>query len=302
MKERSEELSRECENLRILHTLIWQAHRNSIAKPIFSYQQEDAFIFAQTCLEGFRLKNMDRGRAFSAGRFRKLLLALTDWLLEFHRAGGAARAPLNETALEEHIDEPLRVFKERFSISNNLASLLTEVRDSLHSASRQGEPMPRVFVHGDLSAANILVSKDDLRIIDWEHPLTRQVCMSDLVHFMASCRVIRTGSLSREEIYRRNFQQLFFNTGAYGAACRIAAKRYLDALGVAWHLAQALYVMAWITHANRKAQWLETREQSQAEGHGTDDPNSAFPVTFFEGGSVMNLELLAEDRQRFVLQ
>ena len=91
---------------------------------------------------------------------------------------------------------------------------------------------------------------------------------------------------------RDNFRRLYFESHGFSDLLRESTLGYAAALGLSRDLLLPLSVITWVSFANRKREDLVQRPDAPA-GH--------LPLIMFEDGACLNLEILAQNRTRYLL-
>jgi len=279
----------EYDNLVWLHGLGSPALKRSVPAPLDFGPLQGFSVMAQSVLPGRRMKNLAPDRYFHSTAFRADLAAVGDWLVEFQSAVEPHAAGLPTLAGDDGLTRACATYRERFSVSPALDTLLDDAACAL-----AGAELPAVPFHGDFCTANVLLGPDaGIGVIDWEGEMSCCWPLADLLHFLASVWALPYSRVAGAQA--ANYRKMFFSDHDLSRLARTVAHSYLDRVGVTRRLALPLSVACWVTYANRKYDALPPSCDREAESH------YFLPLIIFEGGGCLNLELLAERRAEFIL-
>jgi aminoglycoside phosphotransferase (APT) family kinase protein len=285
-RSRADVLEREFANLTRLARGGNEELRRSVPQPLYCSQTGDLTVLAETAKAGTRMKDFPPDRYFASRRFRNHFSLAVRWLVELHAA------LLTDASLPCADDAGSQVarYRDTHRVSRALDSLLDE------SVAALGDrDIPRAPSHGDFCAANIIPGDDGVFVIDWEYPLVRTWPLADLLYFISStwCVPYRKG----RQALKANYRQLFFASHRFSDLIRRDAAWYAGQLDVPPDLLLPLSAMCWTAYANRKYDELARTRAAGGEG----DETGHIPLVMIENGACLNLELLAEHRDHYLL-
>jgi len=209
-----------------------------------------------------------------------------DWLDGFRLAMAADGPDTASVPAADRAAKSIELYRQTHRVSPTLSDLLDETAQALGTAT-----FPEAPWHGDFCTANLVVP-DDRRVfvIDWEYPLANSWPLSDLLYFLCStwCVPYRKGLAA----LKNNYGSLFFESHTFSKPLRASIDLHLQRLGIERSLLLPLSVITWVAYANRKQDELEASQQHRASGH--------MPLIMIESGSCLNLEILAEKRDRYI--
>jgi len=230
------------------------------------------------------MKDLPPASYFASSAFGRQLHGLLEWWLSFRECFDQEQlGPLPDATRE------ITRFRECYRRSPELDALLDE-----SAAVLDGVPLPPCPSHGDFCTANVLVDEaDQMRVIDWEAPLSRSWPLADLLYFLSSIWAVNYGKGAA--IREANFRALFFERSARSASWIEMLDRLVERLGVTQSATLPLSVLSWVAHANRK--YLALGDVGQIPD---DLAARHFPLVVVRGGHCRNLELLAELRDDYL--
>jgi hypothetical protein len=133
--------------------------RGRIPQPIGLFRHAGTLIMVETCLPGIALDNLlRRGKRHSLAEMTQDMNHIQQWLIDFQYS--TMQGSFRFRGVEE-VAERLKHYPE------HLNDRLVEDLNSL-AAEARGIEIPQTARHGDFWAGNILISKQDIGIIDWE--------------------------------------------------------------------------------------------------------------------------------------
>jgi len=281
-------LRRESDNLVFLARRLGPTLERTVPATVWAGELNGLTVLAETARSGTRMKNFPPDRYFRSARFRRHLANVVAWLGSFQEA--LAADPGVPIAPADGPRGEIETYRGDFRVSSRLDELLEESTERLEGREELLGPW-----HGDFCTANVLVLDDrDVFVIDWEQPLVRSSPLADLLHFLASvwCVPYEKGDAARVT----NYLTMFFGEHRLTRPVVDAARGFGRRLGIESGDVLGLSVLAWVAHANRKRRLLARDAATADEGEVTH-----WPLVMFDGESCLNLELLAEHRDRYVL-
>jgi len=262
----------------------------SVPAPLHIGEYAGLQLLVESVLPGVRLKNLPPLQYLHSPRMLSHLRQIVEWLLAFRTALGESPVVLTADRFERRVATPIRIFREAYRVSPGLDRLFDETAEQL----REGE-IPFTPWHGDFCTANVLADeRDRIGVIDWEHPIERGWPMADLLHFFSSLWCIQPSRATADR--KDNYLRIFFQPGVLSRALRDSVARYTGELGIKAEMLLSISVMAWVEYANRKAECLArigARDDESAGRH--------LPLVLVHEGHCLNLELLVEHRDEYVL-
>jgi aminoglycoside phosphotransferase (APT) family kinase protein len=285
--DRAVALRREFDNLTRLGRGGDEAFRRSVPEPLYCERLGELTVLAESAMPGTRMKDFPPDSYFASRRFRGHFLLAVRWLDELRKslADDAPPAPPDEAARE------VARYRETHRVSPALNDLLDETVGDPQVAN-----VPRVPSHGDFCTANVVIPDgNDLFVIDWEYPLTRTWPLADLLYFTCStwCVPYRKG----RDALKANYRHLFFSSHGFSDLLRESVAWYAGQLGIAADLLLPLSAMCWVAYANRKQAELARGRAASREF----DEAGHTPLIIIEDGACLNLEMLAEHRDTYLL-
>jgi hypothetical protein len=276
------QLEAEFSNLERLHAAGSDELTTGLPRPLHLQRSGGWTVLAETALPGRRMKNLPPYRYFRSRRFPRDLDRTEGWLAELQRLSGEFSVGAQPIA------EAVTAYREGFDVSADLQRLLDDTVRRLESVA-----VPMAPWHGDFCSANLLIDESgQLGVTDWEDPLTCSWPLSDLLHHLTSlwCSPYEKGRAA----LTRNYRRMFFERHARSELVRRLVDRSLDRMSIDPRLRLPLATACWVAYANRK------REQLSSIDRGPRASDKHLPLTILEGGRCLNLELLAEHRERFL--
>jgi hypothetical protein len=276
---RGKTLRREHANLERLAREGDEAFRETVPAPLYCTEIGELTVLATSARSGTRMKDFPPDRYFGSRRFRDDYARSLRWLLQFHETLGTGAIEGAGAA------GTLARYRDSHHVSTQLAALLHDAEELLAPVS-----LPGVASHGDYCTANVLLPEGGgWFVVDWEYPLDAGWPLADLLYFTCSTWCVPYAK-SRQALVR-NFEQLFFEPHGFSELIRDAVEHYLEQLALGPELKLPLSVVAWAAFANRK----------RSELAGTaDDPASHMPLILLQDEACLNLEILAENRERYL--
>lgn len=282
-------LEREFRNLSWLHRHGSAELRRAVPAPLHLGQLDGVTMLAESAVTGTRMKDFPPDVYFASTAFRQHFAAVVRWLVELHRsAEGASDDPL--PARVDALESVAR-YREHYQVTAILDELLERCARRLEGYTGAVPPW-----HGDFCTANVVIGDGGaIAVIDWEYPLVRSWPLADLLYFITSTWCVPYARGRRA--LAANYLRLFFAEHPWREQLREATLSYVRELGIAAELILPLAVMAWVAQANRKHEELEAlRDLRDMEVESTE-----LPLLMVEERHCLNLELLAEHRERFAL-
>jgi len=262
----------------------------SVPAPLHIGEFSGLQLLVESVLPGTRIKNLPPLEYLNSSRLLSHLRQIVDWLLAFHGALKQPSIELSGDSFDRQVSTPIRAFRESYRTSPELDRLIEESVERLRDRE-----IPFTPWHGDFCTANVLTDEGDrIGVIDWEHPIENGWPLADLLHFLSSLWCIQPSKAIEDR--SENYLRIFFRPGLLFGPLREAAAAYVDDLGIDSELLLPLSVLTWVEYANRKAECLArigASDEGSAQRH--------LPLVLVQGGACLNLELLAEHRDAYVL-
>jgi hypothetical protein len=286
-EDRAVALRREFDNLTRLGRDGSASVRRSVPEPLYCEQLGDLTVLAETAMPGTRMKDFPPDSYFASRRFRGHYSLAVRWLIDFQRslAGDAPPSPPDEAARE------IERYRDTHRVSPTLSDLLDDTVGNLQIGN-----VPLAPSHGDFCTANVVIPDgNDLFVIDWEYPLTRTWPLADLLYFTCStwCVPYQKG----RDALKANYRHLFFSSHGFSDLIRESVSWYTGQLGIATELLLPLSAMSWVEFANRKHVELARGRAACREF----DETGHTPLIIIDNDACLNLELLAEHRNTYLL-
>jgi hypothetical protein len=211
-----------------------------------------ATVLAQSGVAGAPLNVLLRRRirpgARSTGHDHALVM---DWLtvLRSHRAGGVATVDAEIVA--SRLDEALPTDLPR----------RREIIGRVGAVGRSLAPLrvPLVAVHGDLAPSNCLVSKDGLRMIDWEGALPEGDPLAEVLLFLNHYARRLPGPDHRLPAPTGAFRRAFIEEGWLADVTSVTWQRQLADLGLPREAANYLLIATLAEFATGRAATAHAR-------------------------------------------
>jgi aminoglycoside phosphotransferase (APT) family kinase protein len=181
----------------------------------------------------------------------------TSWLISMHRQTLRSRVAAGSPGWTLHVDERLERFHAAFGRRPDIVRLFDELRAD---AATSGCDLPIVLCHRDLGPWNVLVDREDVRVIDWE--VARDgPALTDLVY---ACLHWRFESLrDRTEANRaRQLGRILMGPAGSGpgiASIRDAVRRYIHEVDVDPRLIPMLVILTLVDQALDRFDRLQLR-------------------------------------------
>lgn len=178
-------------------------------------------------------------------RPRRCVEGVLRWLLEIHDA--TARRSSDPAAAEVRRLIADRLREPGPELATHLPDhLLSRTLDIIRPLAELDYPL--VFEHGDLSAPNILRTRQDrVGVVDWELAEPRGLPGQDLFFFLAFVAFSRSRATTLEARVAA-FHRAFFGPHAWAGPY---VERYARALGLRRELIRPLFVACWARYALR---------------------------------------------------
>ncbi len=271
-------LEREHANLVTLEARAGAELAGSIPRPLFFGERRGLRLFACTVLPGQRLKNRPPG--WMAGRsFPDVFDQVIDWLDRF---ATAATAP--EAVAAPEATAIVAAFRENHRRSAAVDRLLDQALEKV-----AGRAPAAIATHGDFCVENVLYDDGGpVGVIDFDGPLDGGWPMTDLLHFLASLRMVPRGETDDDRL--ENHRRVFHGDVASRDRLRLRSLRHLERIGIEPAMGRHVAAIAWAGMANRS---------HRLQVGGSPD---GLPRVLIRDGHCANLELLAEDGKRFLLE
>ncbi len=177
------------------------------------------------------------------------------WITEFHRHAEIHRAPWDDAAISEWLEQPITEYRERFGVTIAEERLFSAWRNFAGELTETG--FRQVWHHRDYNIWNIVRLKEGVGVVDWEG-VRPGPPLCDLLHFVIHWNeAIR--HLRGEKARLRGFRVLFFGPAILPAARRTAGavagalNHYLDRLDLDARLVPLLLVYLWVELALRRS-------------------------------------------------
>lgn len=265
----------------------------SVPKPAGYDEDEEAAILLETVVAGVPFDP-----AAAPQHIPAFIDLATDWLVRFHRATGAAPAPLAERDLERLLVAPIEEYLRRFRPAAAERRLLEQTRAAVVRLG--GTALPLVWLHDDFGPPNLLVDHGRLGVIDWETRFAPRLPAFDLIHLLACLGVPPAGRSPAPGDDLDRFERAFFEDNPLSRAAARAVLRYAREMALPTGLLHLLFTVFWVVYANEKAAALaHTAAQARAAGVAAPDLG-VWSLARFEEGTCVNLKRLAE-RERSIV-
>lgn len=141
--------------------------------PLFSGEHAGLQFAAQTAAHGTPFRRAVLGGADSAG-----VASVLSWVTTL---GRNSRRPVPAAKIADALRRALGMFDELFPGVGAEMNFLSRQIDEIASSS---SPIPLVFEHGDLGTWNLLLSGNELRVLDWENADHDGMPLWDLNYFL----------------------------------------------------------------------------------------------------------------------
>lgn len=282
----------EFNNLTFLHNHGSPQFKRTIPEPLYFGKFNHFTILAETAKPGTRMKNFPPNAYFSSKRFRQHFKNVVQWLYEFHHCMADSQPQSASADIKKMVTDPVREYRQSFQRSAKLDFLLDEIQQCL-----QHSDIPLHLCHGDFCTANILFSDaQQISVIDWEDLVVNGWPLSDLLYFISSiwCIPYKKG----QSRLANNFRHLFSTQNRHADLIRQSVAWYMQKLGIKADLVLPLSIMAWVLYANAKRAILE---ETQAIVRDGSKSSQTLPLIMIEDDYCLNLEMLAENRDGYIL-
>jgi aminoglycoside phosphotransferase (APT) family kinase protein len=181
---------------------------------------------------------------------------VSNWLAEIQGSTPGV-AQREELWFENFVEQPLRVFTERFPWSAEETKLVERTRELL--ASLHHAQACSVFEHGDLSHPNLMVMADGkLGVVDWEMATPQGLPAYDLFFFLTYVAFAKQNARTNGD-HLAAFRAAFFGTTAWA---RPWVQQYASALQLSETWLTPLFVVAWFRYIAGLVERLSTNESA----------------------------------------
>jgi aminoglycoside phosphotransferase len=226
-------LDREVANLRFVHTARAGGF-DSIPRVIVYEDHEDCRLLIETALAG---------QTMSPALVRRqpdlCLDTVRTWLVDLH----VATATYNADATDWNrrlLEDPLERFARVFPLCAEERRLLSQTR--AHTAALRHAKVPLVCEHGDLSAPNILLHRNDrLGVVDWELAEAQGLPAVDLFFFLTYVAFAQRHARKLRH-HLTAFHRAFFGPTAWA---RPHIVHYAAQLQLSPEVLRRLFVLCW---------------------------------------------------------
>jgi hypothetical protein len=291
--ERAETFRIAYENLNTLRSALPSGFIDSIPKPYLFEQRNGITLFLESAQAGTPIIKLPRKRYFKSKAFPRDFMAITDWVIAFNSALRIPGATVSAGQRDELLSGPIADYRRRINVSAELDDLLSETVAALSDHKIDLAPC-----HADFCTANVLVDSDNrIRVIDWEQKLTPMWPLADLLHFMNSVWCIRHGR--GVEVIEQNYRSLFFSQTHLTRALQQGVSRYVQKFNITPDLIVPLSVIVWVHQALYKLDFVEGF--ASTPGDADRLMPLVHPLTIFRENHCQNLEILAANRNAYVL-
>jgi len=285
-------LEQEFKNLSFLYHHGSPQFIKTIPEPLYFGKFNNLTIFAEMAKPGKPMKNFPPDRYFSSKRFELHFANVVQWLYEFHQCMADNQTIPVSLDTKNTLTNPIEEYRHSFRLSARLDYLLDETIECIKQAN-----IPTTPWHRDFCTENILVlNEQQISVIDWEYPLVNSWPLSDLLYFITSiwCIPYKKGKSG----IVRNYRHLLFANHRHTDLIRESVSWYMGKLGIKTDLVLSLSVIVWVLYANGKQQLIEISDKGKGAGSEQPEP---FPLIMFENNKCLNLEILAENREGYIL-
>ena len=189
-----------------------------------------------------------------------------EWIREFQRQAQVVRKPWDREDVRQWIEEPLSSYRSAVSCGPEEDRLFAAVR--LRARALIGQPLPIVWAHPDLTAANIHCQGDRVSVIDWSGAAPR-LPLFDLLYFAMLWAAAMEGSGNLEARLARLRRIVFAQPvpDPITSTIREAIVRYFRDLEIATGFFPLLVTMAWTVRS------IECFERARAVERGDPGAN-----------------------------
>ncbi|MEW6009213.1 MAG: hypothetical protein AB1629_06235 [Candidatus Omnitrophota bacterium] len=150
----------------------------------------------------------------------------TDLLIKLHSLSISKYIFLDSNTLGDFFGSLLALSKDNGSIRGIVSSI-------------KNKRLPLVLSHNDFIPANILINKNELKILDWEYANFEGLPLTDLCNFL----LWAYRDISRREVPPEGFiKDVFFSNCYLGDAVKKSIKSYCQALVIDKNLALAIFL------------------------------------------------------------
>jgi len=251
----TEHLLREYRNLTALKSLLKGTDLyESIAWPIALEDIAGQLVLVQPALIGEKITNSIRPSAANLlwGRARRLLEAVTTWLIDFHLL-----SVRRITLTRQHLvptDADIRLLMENVSEHSETIRHIIQQAQTLLDVEA-----PLSMCHGDFNSHNIiLMDNGRLAILDWEDLTTEAIPLRDVFHFF-TVYAMSIPSFSPNTM-NRHMQAVFLNRRTVWRNINECLRLYCQAMDIPLSYANAYYPIYLLTMA------LKELEDSRIQG------------------------------------
>lgn len=159
----SEELKRECENLRSIGSILPADLRGSIPSVAEEGEWLGRFYYFQKFVRGRMLASVPGEKMFRirSRSFERDFCRAWDWLLRFQGATLSGRERIANLGIDRSL------YRYRLARAGRDNDCVSWIEENLH---RLGERQVQICAcHGDFFPGNILIERDSVKVIDWKY-------------------------------------------------------------------------------------------------------------------------------------
>lgn len=221
------------------------SHAAALPRPMFLGQHAGLAVVGQTTIDGDPFRA--RSSAEPGCRWAMETIAALTRL----GVGSAAKAaPVPAAEVAAILTDLLGRYTE---IHDPPAAHRRFLSDRIDALGRSPDPLPSVFMHGDPTSLNLIVTPDDeVGFVDWENAEPDGMPLWDLYYFVqvyAAWSAARNGMRYTPEVFRRQLLE----PSDFRELLQDAVSAYRSSLGLSEEAADALFHTCWMYRALRES-------------------------------------------------
>jgi len=232
-------LKNEYQTLLRLSSHFEDAHSAFMPQPLDFFEESPWTVLLESWLPGrtahFETRNSWDPLQYVPKHFRDAL----EWLLVFQKIIGAKVIPLDPSAANYYVVQPLEAFARRAHPSSAETDLITSTTSLAQRLL--GTPMLLAPGHGDFWSGNLLLDKDSVGVIDWEHFRQEDFPFEDLFFFSIAYGLSFPWKPGHRADSQTAFRATYLQATPIADQVRSFLLSYCNAMGLATELLELFF-------------------------------------------------------------
>ncbi len=244
-----DKLKLEFDNLSTLQNLLSPPFDKTVPKPYSLTDIGGNLVLLENALYGMSLgMSITRRKIFgSRRRICGHFDLVKQWLIGLHIQTKAANVYLDDRKMQELIVNHIDRYNDIFTVSSANSQFFQQI--CARAKQFTGQQIPVVFEHGAFWLGNILISGDDIGVIDWESSHKHSVPFYDLFMFPPNYESSRNREWSKD--WSRSIRQAYYEKSWFSDIVAQFIRGYCEQMNIDITLANLFFPIFLVVMANR---------------------------------------------------